>query len=253
MGVTETVFRAALLDPARPAPEGLSDGRGRPAGRRFAIYRNNVAASLTEALDLGFPVLRKLIGASNFRQLAAAFLRRHPPDHPMIALYGARLPDFLQDFAPLAHLGYLPDVARLEQALRESHHAADASPIDPAILQDLPIERLLQARLRLAPATRLIRSPWPIHAIWLFNSAEGAPKPAPGAQDVLVTRPAFDAEMACLAPGGAAFVAALMQDRSFGAAHDAATALAPDFDLAVTLGLLIRAGAVTDLIEGETA
>ena len=40
-------FTAAILDPDAPVPPGLLDPEGRPAGKRFNVYRNNLAASLS--------------------------------------------------------------------------------------------------------------------------------------------------------------------------------------------------------------
>ena len=48
----EADFKTALFDPAVMPPAGLSDPAGRPAGKRFDIYRNNVVVSLTEALEV---------------------------------------------------------------------------------------------------------------------------------------------------------------------------------------------------------
>lgn len=251
MSVNQTTFRAALMDSAQPVPAGLSDGQGRPAGARFSVYRNNVAVSLTEALEVSFPAIRKLIGDENFRGLMGIFLRQHPPSAPMISQYGAALPAFLEAFEPLAHLGYLPDVARLEQALRESYHAADTDPIDPAILQSLAPDALMGATLTLAPTVRLIRSHWPVHEIWAFNMEPGAPKPSGGAQNVLVTRPEFDPIAAPLAPGGGTFIAAIAAGQTFGAAFDAASS-ATDFDLTPTLSALIAGRAITQIRPGDS-
>jgi len=246
MGVTQQSFHAALLDSARPAPEGLTDGHGRPAGRRFSVYRNNVAVSLTEALEVSFPCIRRLIGEENFKQLAGLFLRQHPPETPMLMEYGVAFPGFLEEFKPLAHLGYLPDVARLEQALRLTYHAADSAPADARVLQSLPPDALAATRLLLAPAVRLIRSPWPVHAIWAFNLEDG-PKPQPGAQNVLITRPEFDPRMTPVDDGAAAFVEALQEGAALGAADERARGAAPAFDLSAALALLLSSGAITDI------
>lgn len=250
MSVSQTAFHDALFDAARPVPEGLTDGQGRPAGRRFAVYRNNVAASLTEALEESFPAMAKLIGAENFRKVAGVFLRRHPPDTPMLAQYGAGFAEFLEGFAPLGHLGYLPDIARLEQARRRAYHAADAAPADPSALQALTPDLLAETRFGLAPATELVASRWPIHAIWAFNMVEGAPKPQPGPQTVLITRPDFDPVLTPVAPGTAAFVTALQAGQPLGAAQDAGLEAEPGFDLAQALSLLLGSRTVTSIRTG---
>ena len=117
MSAGQDSFRAALLDPLAPVPDRLSDGQTRPVGRRFNVYRNNVAVSLTEALHTGFPIIARLLGAENMDGLAGAFLRAHPPDSPVMLRYGDALPGFIESQRQLDHLGYLSDVARLELAL----------------------------------------------------------------------------------------------------------------------------------------
>ena len=202
-------FAAALLDPAAAVPRGLAGPGGGPAGRRFAVYRNNVAVGLTEALETGVPVVRRLVGDEFFRAMAGVFLRAHPPREPRLMLYGAEFPGFVAGFAPARGLPYLACVARLEQALRESYHAADAAPVDAARMAAAPPDALAQARLGLAPAVRLVRSDWPVLGIWRANTEPGAPRPGRAAEDVLVARPGFDPRPVGLGPGEAAFAAAL--------------------------------------------
>ncbi len=236
-------FAAALLDPGLPVPPGLTDPAGRPAGRRFAIYRNNVVVGLTEALATGFPALRRQLGEAEFRALAQAFLRANPPASPLLMFYGAALPRFVAGAGPLAERPWLADLARLDQALRESYHAADAPGVDAAALAALPPERLLAARIRLAPSLRLLSSPWAIHDLW---SATGPLTPEARPTDLLILRPGFDPVPHELPPGGGAFVAALRDGQTLAAAMDAA---GPDHPLSVTWTLLLTGGALAAIEE----
>jgi hypothetical protein len=245
--MSQGAFRAALLDPDRPAPAGLTDPEGRPAGRRFDVYRNNVTVSLTEALRQAFPVVLKLVGDEFFTAMAREHLRAHPPASPMLMFYGQAMPGFLESFPPVAHLGYLPDIARLELAIRQSYHAADAAPVAAEALKALAPDALVAARLTLAPALRLVRSRWPIHAIWSANMRGTAPPTAALAEDVLVVRPAFDPEPLLLPAGAAPFVAALLAGETVGAALEAGA----EFDLTATLGLLLGAEAIIAIHPGD--
>lgn len=251
MTVSQTRFHTALLDPDQPVPDGLSDGLGQPAGRRFAVYRNNVASSLTEALEISFPVIQKLIGAQNFKALSGVFLRQHPPKVPMLSQYGDEMPGFLEGFKPLQNIGYLPDVARLEQAIRTSYHAADAAPIDPGTLQSLTPEEMAAARFAFAPSARLVRSPWPIHGIWTFNMEDGAPKPQNRGESVLILRAEFDPELHLLSEAAAECIAALMAGASLSDANDTALSQEAAFDLGGLLGLLLTNRAITEITIGD--
>ena len=51
--VTQQQFAAALLEP-RTTPTGITTARGTPDPARFAVYRNNVIASLGKALEQKF-------------------------------------------------------------------------------------------------------------------------------------------------------------------------------------------------------
>ncbi|WP_420325795.1 putative DNA-binding domain-containing protein [Mameliella sp.] len=243
--LAETGFRNALLRADAPVPEGLTDGEGRPAGRRYDVYRNNVAVALREALETGFPAVAKLIGPENFARAAGMFLRAHPPASPLMFQYGAGFPEFLEQIEALRGIGYLGDVARMELALRQSYHAADAPVLDAARLAELDEAALMRARLVPSPALQLLRSPWPVLSIYRFTMEQGQPKPPARAEAVVITRPDFDPVPHLLPQGGAGFLAALIKGETFGAAVETAGA---DFDLSATLSLLLQQGAFSDLL-----
>lgn len=234
-------FTAALLDPRQPVPAGLTDPHGNAAGKRFDVYRNNVTVSLMKSLEQAFPAVARILGEANFKTLAAGFVRKHPPTSPLMMHYGAELPGYLETFAPLQSYPWLADLARLELALRESYHAADAAPLAPEALATLPPDQLLSARPRLAPAVRLVRSRYPVLGLWRGDSD---PK---GGQAVLITRPDYDPEPQLLPPGGATFVLALFEGETLGTALDRSTAAVPAFDLSATLGILIAGQAITEI------
>jgi len=243
--MNQSLFAAALLDPEAPVPPGITDPEGRAAPKRFSVYRNNVASSLTRALEAAFPTVRKLVGDEFFGAMAVVFLRAHPPRSRMLMQYGDEMPAFLEAFPPVAQLGYLPDMARLDQAMRESYHAADSVPLPEAEFQRLLGSDIADLRLTLAPSLRLVRSRWPLHAIWAANHDAG-PKPMPTAQDVVVLRPGFDPRPQLLPPGGAAMLEALLAGRTLGDSIDAA---GEGFDLAGVLALLIAGQAITGVLK----
>ncbi|APZ54736.1 DNA-binding domain-containing protein [Salipiger abyssi] len=245
--MSQTAFHNALLDATRPVPQNLTDGMGRPAGRRYAVYRNNVAVSLSEALATGFPATAALLGETNFARLSARFLRQHPPTSPLLLHYGAGFPAFLDGIDGLGRLPFLSDIARLDLVLRRAYHAADAQPIAPEALAALDAETLPAARLHLVPAVQLLASRWPLVEIRAYALGERTAPPASAAQDVIVTRPGFDPRPHPLPAQGFAFATALRSGMRLG---DAVTQCGPGFDPAATLALLLANGAIAAIDTG---
>lgn len=234
-------FAHALLNPQAAMPAGLVDPKGRPAPRRFDVYRNNVTVGLVRALEAGFPAVKALVGDDFFTAMAVEYVRSNPPQSRIMMLYGDQFDRFIQGFALAASLGYLPDIATLEQTIRRSYHSQDATPLDLAILGTLTEAQFLSACLRFAPAVHLLSSPWPIHAIW-HAALHGGQTPKMAAQDILILRPNFDPEVHLLPYGAIDFLRALQAGQTVESAIT--TVQEADFDLSTLLSVLIAGGAL---------
>src|SRR5271166_2853321 len=76
-------FAAALRDPAAPPPTATRGRKGAPDGRRFAVYRNNVAVGLIGAIESRYPATRRILGEQAFRGLARAYVQAEKPRSPV--------------------------------------------------------------------------------------------------------------------------------------------------------------------------
>jgi len=233
----QQAFRAAVLGPEN----GTLDAVVTPSSR-IAVYRNTVQESLIDVLAAAFPVTVRIVGMAFFARLARAFIASHPPRAPQLSAYGADIPDFIAAQASL-DLPYLAEVARLEWARGESYFAADAALVDPAAL--VQHHDLENARLRLHPATRLVRSGFAIMTIWGANQPEVRDVPAIDVglgESALVTRPGMAVTTRHIAESDAMFVEALGHGESLGEAAARALAQDPAFDLQTALEAHLRHG-----------
>jgi hypothetical protein len=245
---TQAGFAAALLDPQRPVPDGLRAWNGSDPARRFGVYRNNVVVSLVGALAETFPVLRQLVGGEFFDAMAGVYVRAHPPTSPVLAHYGEGFADWLDGFAPARGLPYLPDMARLECARVAAYHAADAEPLTPAAIA-MHLARpasLPGVWLQLHPSCRVLRSTFSVHALWAGHQRDVPLDDGPAididtACAMLVLRDAADEVLVIgIDTSAADFIAALQDGRRLGDAMHRS----PGVDLAATLTLLLRHGAI---------
>lgn len=178
----EARMHAALWSPV--TPEGLGEAVG--LEQRFAVYRNNVQHGLARALAQRFPVVERLVGAEFFAAMARVFAAAHPPATPVLLDWGEGFADFLAGFAPVRHLAYLPDVARLEWVRGLAYHAADVAPADPARLGQIAPERL---RLVLAPSVQAFAARHPAVSLWRLNQPGAQPFALPkGPEYALIAR-----------------------------------------------------------------
>jgi hypothetical protein len=245
-------FASGLIDPARPTPAVLGGPAGKGAVARYNVYRNNVTVSLIEALAAVYPAVQRITGSEFFRAMARAHVRATPPASPLLFEYGRDFPAFIEGYEYAANMPWLADVARIERAWLDAHHAADAEPLSTATLAAIPVERLEGVVFVAHPATRVRRSRFAAVTIFAANR-EGSMEhiDASTPEDALITRPDGDVAVQHLPEGGAVFVESLMAGETLGEAAASALESAPSFDLAVNIAGLIQAGAFTSVTMGD--
>lgn len=238
----QAAIAAALLDRALAPPDGLLAPGGGPIGRRFAVHRATATLGLVSALATRHPVLERMLGAETFADLALAFVATDRPRTALLIDWGSGLPDFVAAHPDLADWPWLADVARLEVAWNEAHHAAEAVPVTIAALAALDPEALAGARIVAHPSLRLVETAWPVAALWAANGE--AETIAPGAEFILVLRPDADVTVHSVDRAGHAFAAALAGGATIAAAAEAALSIDEAFDVGARLVALVRLGAV---------
>lgn len=227
----QAVFRRSdtLLGIASPSDAGL------------AVYRSNASANAIRALTLMFPALHALLGAADFAQLARRHWLAVPPARGDWSQYGAHLGDWIAATNPgevLAELPFLPDLARLDDALSRCQDAADALP-------DLATMALLEGdpsllRMVLHPSVALLRTEYELVA-FRESVLTAAPLTAPAQQasHVVLARQGLRAKACSVAAGSAAFVAGCVAGQTVLQAHHAALAAEGGFDVAAWLAQAI--------------
>lgn len=165
-------FAAGLLQPMRPAPSAIHAASDLIREHRYAVHRNNVTHALVAAFERAYPVVRALLGAGCFAQLARDCARAQPPRTPVLSEYVAVLPAFLDGAALAAEYPYLPEVASLEADCLRVYHAAEVEPLPAAAWRGLLDDpsRLASTAVQLGPACAWRRCRYPAAAVWLAHT-----------------------------------------------------------------------------------
>ena len=212
-----------------------------------------MTVSLIDALAAIYPAVQRITGTEFFRAMARFHVRATPPTSPLLFEYGRDIPAFIESYEYAQAMPWLADVARIERAWLDAYHAADALPLAPSTLTEVPPDRLGEVAFLAHPATRIVRSHYPAVAIFAMNREDGpvTALKSSTAEDALVTRPDTAVEVRLLPPGNAAFLASLINGEPLAVAASAALSATPYFDLSATIAGMIEAGAFTSLQLGD--
>jgi hypothetical protein len=250
--MSDAAWSHALWHPQASVPPGWVAHNGSDATRRLAVYRNNVVVSLLMALAETYPIVRLQLGDAAFFELAHQHVLQSPPCSAVMAHYGAAFAELLAGHAVAHEQPYLPDLARLEYARVRCFHAADAPALPIEALQGrlAQPETLADWQPSLAPCVEVLQARWPIFALWA-SATESQQAQAIGpaqSEAMLVCRDGWDAVVIRLSPAQARFIQALQAHQPLGRAAQQALAHDAQFDLGLTLGLLIQQACLTQEI-----
>jgi Putative DNA-binding domain len=163
--IQDAVYRSLVEGDDAPASRHISDD-GLAPNARLKIHRNTFVGSLTTALRLSYPAVQRLVGAVFFEVAARLFIEAGPPRSAWLDSYGADFPDFLASFPPAGSFPYLPGVARLEWAVNVALHAPDVPALDLGCFSTFDRADHERVALVMHPAVGLVRSDFPVDAIW---------------------------------------------------------------------------------------
>lgn len=255
----QRAFAEALLAGDAPGDRSvhahIRPGRFEP-GRHLGVYRNNVYATLTEALTAVHPVVRRLVGEDFFGYAAEHYVRADPPRSGNLHDFGASFAAFLETFEPAGSLAYLPDVARLEWAWHEAFHAPEAEPLSIDRLARIPPADYPRLCFALHPSARLVVSRYPVLRIWEVNQpefeGEGTVNLDEGGSRVLAIRRALSVELESLSEAELAMLSRCAEGADVEAATEAVLAHDSAFDLAGALRRYAADGTIVDFSLRQT-
>ena len=222
---------------------GFAAALDQPASGAMAVYRNTVLHGAVEALRANYPVVEQIVGFEMFEAVAVDYAAECPPRTPVLALYGARFPDWLEEQGWVEDIPYLPDVARVERLHVESLMAADAEPLRPI---DLPNCEPKDRILRLHPALRFTWLKTPAMSIWLGHQRPMGSelKVDWKAEGALFARPKpFLLHSPRIGPAAHRLLSGIGLGETVGTASSAASRLYPDEDCDALLSSLLNLGA----------
>lgn len=138
----------------------------------LALYRGNLTQHWRDSLVNAYPVLKQLVGAAFFDDLAVAYGRQYPSLSGNLTHFGEQVADFITSLSSCAAYPYLVDVARLEWLVHQSYFLAQHTPIDLNTLAQFAPEELGNLHFDLQPSCFLLQSTWAVVDIWQAHQAE---------------------------------------------------------------------------------
>lgn len=217
----QRALAAHVLNGNAVAPDRVADTHPFPAAQRLAIYHSAYRLRLTEALSADFPLLRGLLGETDFERLAVEYIAARPSRSFTLRDFGHALPDFLARHGHYRRRPWLRATAVFEWALLAAFDATDTASLTMPDLARVPPTQFPRLRFHFASGAQVLRLRWNVPQAWraLQDGAALAPPPRLlAAVDCLVWRREERVYFRTLPVDEAALLKALMKGSSFAAA-----------------------------------
>ena len=139
------------------------------------IYRNNTGGARASALEIIYPVCKKIVGESVFRLITKEYIIADTVGSGDLNHYGKIFNQHLKRLLRSGRLpeeyAYLSDLARLEYIIHAAYYADDDTEFDfklfaQKVNKDKPVYFKTSASLG------LLKSEYPIYEIWLNNQKQ---------------------------------------------------------------------------------
>ena len=132
------------------------------AFERVNIYADAYFYRLLECLGEDFPTTLAVLGEDNFAALVRGYLLEYRPTEPSIVYAGLYLADFLNRHPFSERWPFVAELARLERAVLDVFHAADAPALRVEALRAIPSGEWPAVKLRAHPAVEIVHGEWRI-------------------------------------------------------------------------------------------
>jgi hypothetical protein len=165
------------------------------AAARLGIYSHMYFARLRDSLREDFELVARLVPASTFDAIAAAYIERHPSRDPSLRHHGKHFAEFLRraqegrDSVVRELRLDAADLAALEWARIDAFDAPDASPLERGELLRLAPDAWSRLELRSVPSVGMIETRFKVSSLWSALERGSAPDPPRiGPERILVWR-----------------------------------------------------------------
>ena len=218
---------------------------------RLAIYANAYCMRVVETLQKDFPAIFYLLGDDTFTQVALAYIKEHPSQHPSLRFFGQYFSEFLLQGKDYRAMPYLSELAQLEWLLVEAFNAKDVSLIQESDVVNVSPEAWSTLVLHFQASVHCFQYHWNIIPLWQAEQNEQIP-PQPEELDseevCLVWRHNYMTRYRTLEPDEALVLGSMLEGADFSDMCEKLSTLFPPDEVAMKAAGLLKSWVNTGLI-----